>query len=61
MSARPCRGPGVSVGSPGTSAMSPCPRGLSVVVAQTQLRVPDGLNPETLDCVLPDSSVRVSW
>lgn len=41
--------------------MSPCPRGLSVVVAQTQLRVPDGLNPETLDCVLPDSSVRVSW
>ncbi|NXM61604.1 ITA2B protein, partial [Illadopsis cleaveri] len=36
-------------------------QGLPVVVAQTQLRVPDGLNPETLDCVLPDSSVRVSW
>ncbi|NXA88667.1 ITA2B protein, partial [Melanocharis versteri] len=35
--------------------------GLPVVVAQTQLRVPDGLNPEVLDCVLPDSSVRVSW
>uniref|UniRef100_A0A8D2NIG9 Uncharacterized protein n=1 Tax=Zosterops lateralis melanops TaxID=1220523 RepID=A0A8D2NIG9_ZOSLA len=31
-------------------------QGLSVVVAQTQLRVPDGLNPETLDCVLPDST-----
>ncbi|NXO86399.1 ITA2B protein, partial [Sitta europaea] len=36
-------------------------RGLPVVVAQTQLSVPDGLNPEILDCVLPDSSVRVSW
>ncbi|NXP37538.1 ITA2B protein, partial [Leiothrix lutea] len=36
-------------------------QGLPVVVAQTQLSVPDGLNPETLDCVLPDSSVRVSW
>lgn len=41
--------------------MSPCPRGLPVVVAQTQLSVPDGLNPEILDCVLPDSGVRVSW
>ncbi|NWZ38474.1 ITA2B protein, partial [Brachypodius atriceps] len=37
------------------------PLGLPVVVAQTQLSVPDGLNPETLDCVLPGSSVRVSW
>ncbi|NXQ62847.1 ITA2B protein, partial [Anthoscopus minutus] len=36
-------------------------QGLPVVVAQTQLSVPDGLNPEILDCVLPDSSVRVSW
>ncbi|NXU00726.1 ITA2B protein, partial [Buphagus erythrorhynchus] len=52
---------GLPVGSPGTSAKSPCPRGLPVVVAQTQLSVPDGLNPEILDCDLPDSSVRVSW
>ncbi|NXU10567.1 ITA2B protein, partial [Pardalotus punctatus] len=59
VSARPCGGPGLLVGSPGTSAMSPCPRGLPVVVTQTQLSVPDGLNPEVLDCVLPDSSVRV--
>ncbi|NXE01445.1 ITA2B protein, partial [Chaetorhynchus papuensis] len=36
-------------------------QGLPVVVAQTQLSVPDGLNPEVLDCVLSDSSVRVSW
>ncbi|NWX28004.1 ITA2B protein, partial [Notiomystis cincta] len=36
-------------------------QGLRVVVAQTQLSVPDGLNPEILDCVLPDSRVRVSW
>ncbi|NXH88495.1 ITA2B protein, partial [Edolisoma coerulescens] len=36
-------------------------QGLPVVVAQTQLSVPDGLNPEVLDCVLPDSRVRVSW
>ncbi|NXO28413.1 ITA2B protein, partial [Cisticola juncidis] len=36
-------------------------QGLPVVVAQTQLSVPDGLNPETLDCVLPNSGVRVSW
>ncbi|NXW76978.1 ITA2B protein, partial [Hirundo rustica] len=36
-------------------------QGLPVVVAQTQLSVPDGLNPEILDCVLPDSSVHVSW
>ncbi|XP_064256206.1 integrin alpha-IIb [Passer domesticus] len=35
-------------------------QGLPVVVARTQLSVPDGLNPEILDCVLPDSSVRVS-
>ncbi|NXH41420.1 ITA2B protein, partial [Dicaeum eximium] len=61
VSAHPCGGPGLPVGSPGTSAMSPCLRGLPVVVAQTQLSVPDGLNPEILDCVLPDYSVRVSW
>ncbi|NXN82167.1 ITA2B protein, partial [Bombycilla garrulus] len=36
-------------------------QGLPVVVAQTQLRVPDGLNPEILDCVLPDSSVAGNW
>ncbi|NWU29447.1 ITA2B protein, partial [Dyaphorophyia castanea] len=36
-------------------------QGLPVVVARTQLSVPDGLNPEVLDCVLPYSSVRVSW
>ncbi|NXK85949.1 ITA2B protein, partial [Formicarius rufipectus] len=35
--------------------------GQPVVVAQTQLSVPDGLNPEVLDCVLPDSGIRVSW
>ncbi|NXF72581.1 ITA2B protein, partial [Sclerurus mexicanus] len=35
--------------------------GQPVVVARTQLSVPDGLNPEVLDCVLPDSGVRVSW
>ncbi|NWR38464.1 ITA2B protein, partial [Tachuris rubrigastra] len=53
--------PGVPAGSPGTSAMSLCPRGQPVVVAHTQLSVPDGLNPEVLDCVLPDSGIRVSW
>uniref|UniRef100_A0A8U8C3E9 Uncharacterized protein n=1 Tax=Geospiza parvula TaxID=87175 RepID=A0A8U8C3E9_GEOPR len=31
--------------------------GLPVVVARTQLSVPDGLNPEILDCSLPNSSV----
>ncbi|NWU06527.1 ITA2B protein, partial [Cephalopterus ornatus] len=36
-------------------------RGQPVVVAHTQLSVPDGLNPEVLDCVLPDSGIRVSW
>ncbi|NXL96400.1 ITA2B protein, partial [Tyrannus savana] len=36
-------------------------RGQPVVVAHTQLSVPDGLNPEVLDCVLPDAGVRVSW
>ncbi|NWZ14634.1 ITA2B protein, partial [Agelaius phoeniceus] len=35
--------------------------GLPVVVARTQLSVPDGLNPEILDCSLPSSSVPVSW
>ncbi|NXD30866.1 ITA2B protein, partial [Spelaeornis formosus] len=36
-------------------------QGLPVVVAQAQLRVPDGLNPESLNCLLPNSSVRVCW
>ncbi|NXU94358.1 ITA2B protein, partial [Xiphorhynchus elegans] len=35
--------------------------GQPVVVARTRLSVPDGLNPEVLDCVLPDSGIRVSW
>ncbi|XP_072741859.1 integrin alpha-IIb [Ciconia boyciana] len=35
-------------------------RGQPVVVARTQLSVPDGLNPELLDCVLPGSGTRVS-
>ncbi|KAM6042838.1 LOW QUALITY PROTEIN: integrin alpha-IIb [Theristicus caerulescens] len=35
-------------------------QGQPVVVARTQLSVPDGLNPETLACVLPGSSARVS-
>ncbi|XP_064895887.1 integrin alpha-IIb [Columba livia] len=35
-------------------------RGQPVVVARTQLSVPDGLNPEILACVLPGSSTRVS-
>ncbi|NXK13643.1 ITA2B protein, partial [Herpetotheres cachinnans] len=35
--------------------------GQPVVVARTQLSVPDGLNPEVLDCVLPGSGARVSW
>uniref|UniRef100_A0A8C6JCX1 Integrin alpha-IIb n=1 Tax=Melopsittacus undulatus TaxID=13146 RepID=A0A8C6JCX1_MELUD len=35
-------------------------RGQPVVVARTQLSVPDGLNPEVLECVLPGSSTRVS-
>ncbi|NXX53994.1 ITA2B protein, partial [Scopus umbretta] len=36
-------------------------RGQPVVVARTQLSVPDGLNPELLGCVLPGSGTRVSW
>ncbi|CAM9806537.1 unnamed protein product [Bubo scandiacus] len=35
-------------------------RGQPVVVARTQLSVPDGLNPELLECVLPGSSAHVS-
>ncbi|XP_023803085.1 integrin alpha-IIb-like, partial [Cyanistes caeruleus] len=35
-------------------------RGLPVVVAQTQLSVPDGLNPENLNCDLPSSGLQVS-
>uniref|UniRef100_A0A8C8B9C6 Integrin subunit alpha 2b n=1 Tax=Otus sunia TaxID=257818 RepID=A0A8C8B9C6_9STRI len=34
--------------------------GQPVVVARTQLSVPSGLNPELLECVLPDSSAHVS-
>ncbi|NXE98135.1 ITA2B protein, partial [Menura novaehollandiae] len=36
-------------------------QGQPVVVAQTQLSVPDGLNPEVLNCALPGSGVHVSW
>ncbi|NXH19586.1 ITA2B protein, partial [Bucco capensis] len=36
-------------------------RGQPVVVAQAELSVPDGLNPELLECVLPDSGTHVSW
>ncbi|NXX49101.1 ITA2B protein, partial [Tricholaema leucomelas] len=36
-------------------------RGQPVVVARTQLQVPDGLNPKTLECALPTSGARVSW
>ncbi|NXQ89747.1 ITA2B protein, partial [Nyctibius grandis] len=36
-------------------------RGQPVVVARTHLSVPDGLNPEVLACVLPESGTRVSW
>ncbi|NXD73019.1 ITA2B protein, partial [Eolophus roseicapillus] len=36
-------------------------RGQPVVVARTQLSVPDGLNPEVLECVLPGFGTRVSW
>lgn len=39
----------------------PCRRGQPVVVARAQLRVPSGLNPETMECVLPDSDTRISW
>ncbi|KAM9267463.1 integrin alpha-IIb isoform 2-T2 [Morus bassanus] len=35
-------------------------RGQPVVVARTQLSVPDGLNPKALVCVLPDSGAHVS-
>ncbi|XP_065555326.1 integrin alpha-IIb isoform X2 [Lathamus discolor] len=35
-------------------------RGQPVVVARTQLSVPDGLNPEVLECVLPGFGTRVS-
>ncbi|KAF1657770.1 Integrin alpha-IIb, partial [Aptenodytes patagonicus] len=36
-------------------------RGQPVVVARTQLSVPDGLNPKILACVLPGSGAHVSW
>lgn len=66
MSVRPARPGGSAAGgslpaSLGTSAPSLCPRGQPVVVARTQLRVPDGLNPEALACALPGSGARVSW
>ncbi|NWR54295.1 ITA2B protein, partial [Bucorvus abyssinicus] len=35
--------------------------GQPVVVARTQLSVPDGLNPEVLACALPGSGAHVSW
>ncbi|NXK19340.1 ITA2B protein, partial [Arenaria interpres] len=35
-------------------------RGQPVVVARTRLSVPDGLNPEVLECVLPGSETLVS-
>ncbi|NXO55530.1 ITA2B protein, partial [Aramus guarauna] len=35
--------------------------GQPVVVARTQLSVPDGLNPKILACVLPGSGAHVSW
>ncbi|NXS99981.1 ITA2B protein, partial [Jacana jacana] len=35
--------------------------GQPVVVAQAKLSVPDGLNPEVLECVLPGSGTHVSW
>ncbi|NWZ25365.1 ITA2B protein, partial [Asarcornis scutulata] len=35
--------------------------GQPVVVARAQLSVPSGLNPETMECVLPDSDTRISW
>ncbi|NXV85550.1 ITA2B protein, partial [Calonectris borealis] len=57
----PARPGGSQPGSPGTSTLSPYPRGQPVVVARTQLIVPDGLNPKLLACVLPDSGARVSW
>uniref|UniRef100_U3I6A9 Integrin subunit alpha 2b n=1 Tax=Anas platyrhynchos platyrhynchos TaxID=8840 RepID=U3I6A9_ANAPP len=34
--------------------------GQPVVVARAQLSVPSGLNPETMECVLPDSDTRIS-
>ncbi|NXP44967.1 ITA2B protein, partial [Heliornis fulica] len=36
-------------------------RGQPVVVARTQLSVPDGLNPKDLMCVLPGSGAHASW
>ncbi|NWS64027.1 ITA2B protein, partial [Chunga burmeisteri] len=36
-------------------------RGQPVVVAWTQLSVPNGLNPKLLACVLPGSDAHVSW
>ncbi|NXV75164.1 ITA2B protein, partial [Atlantisia rogersi] len=54
-------------GYPGTAVpcghhpLSPCARGQPVVVARTQLSVPDGLNPEVLTCVLPGSKTLVNW
>ncbi|NXC40585.1 ITA2B protein, partial [Penelope pileata] len=36
-------------------------RGQPVVVARAQLSVPSGLNPEEMECVLPESGGRVTW
>ncbi|NWH83183.1 ITA2B protein, partial [Piaya cayana] len=36
-------------------------RGQPVVVARTQLSVPDGLNPKIQACVVPSSGAHVSW
>ncbi|NXU24879.1 ITA2B protein, partial [Thalassarche chlororhynchos] len=52
--------PDVLVGAYGAAKVAVY-RGQPVVVARTQLSVPDGLNPELLACVLPDSGARVSW
>ncbi|NXS56485.1 ITA2B protein, partial [Brachypteracias leptosomus] len=47
-------------GHPGATLVPPTP-GQPVVVARTQLSVPDGLNPKILACVLPISNAPVSW
>ncbi|NXT33579.1 ITA2B protein, partial [Pelecanoides urinatrix] len=52
--------PDVLVGAYGAAKVAVY-RGQPVVVARTQLSVPDGLNPKLLACVLPDSGARVSW
>uniref|UniRef100_A0A8C3KCZ6 Integrin subunit alpha 2b n=1 Tax=Calidris pygmaea TaxID=425635 RepID=A0A8C3KCZ6_9CHAR len=51
--------PDLLVGAYGADAVAVY-RGQPVVVARTRLSVPDGLNPEVLECVLPGSETRVS-